>query len=129
MDRIRVLVVDDEEDFLKILQLNLEATEKYEVLTLLNPKKLIASIHRFKPQVILMELRMPGIGGIEACEMLNNDPLGRGIPIIVVSALEKDIDKNKAYKVGVVDYLVKPVEIDLVISKIEKAIRQKKIKR
>jgi len=91
-------------------------------------KELIATVHRFKPQVILMDLRMPGIGGIEACEMLNNDPLGRGIPIIVVSALEKDIDKNKAYKVGVVDYLVKPVEIDLVISKIEKVVRQKKIK-
>jgi len=128
MDKIRVLVIDDEVDFLKILQLNLEEAKKYEVFPLSNPKELIATVHRFKPQVILMDLRMPGIGGIEACEMLNNDPLGRGIPIIVVSALEKDIDKNKAYKVGVVDYLVKPVEIDLVISKIEKVVRQKKIK-
>lgn len=128
MDKIRVLVIDDEEDFLKILQLNLEEAKKYEVFPLSNAKELIATVHRFKPQVILMDLRMPGIGGIEACEMLNNDPLGRGIPIIVVSALGKDIDKNKAYKVGVVDYLVKPVEIDLVISKIEKVVRQKKIK-
>ena len=82
MDKIRVLVIDDEEDFLKILQLNLEEAKKYEVFPLSNAKELIATVHRFKPQVILMDLRMPGIGGIEACEMLNNDPLGRGIPIL-----------------------------------------------
>ena len=68
---------------------------------------------------------MPSIGGIEACEMLNKDSLAEKIPIIVVSALEKETDKLKAYKLGVVDYIVKPVEIDKLVAKIEEALSYK----
>jgi len=121
----RVMVVDDEEDFLKIIKLNLEETEKFTVFTLNNAKDLINQVHLFKPEVIILDLLMPGIGGLEALEMLNNDPLGQRIPVIVLSALDKDIDKLAAYKRGVVDYLVKPIEKKDLIAKIEKALENK----
>jgi two-component system alkaline phosphatase synthesis response regulator PhoP len=122
MKKSRVMIVDDELDFLKIVKLNLEATKKYEVLTLANAKNIIIEVHNFKPDIILLDLVMPVIGGIEVCEMLNKDPIGKDTPIIIVSALEKEQDKAKAYKEGVVDYLVKPIEKAALIAKIEKAL-------
>jgi len=121
----RILVIDDEKDFLKITKLNLEETGRFEVMALSNAKDMISWLHNFKPDVILLDLLMPEIGGMEACEMLNNDPIGKGVPIIILSALEKDSDKRSAYKKGVVDYLVKPIEKKDLIAKIEKALQYK----
>ena len=125
MEKIRILVVDDETDFLEITRMNLQGTGKYDVLTLSRANDIVDHIHHFKPQIILLDILMPGIGGIEACEMLNTDAMGKGIPIIILSALDKESDKLKAYKVGVVDYLIKPIEKNELINKIEKALRYK----
>lgn len=125
MEKRKVMIVDDEEDFLKITKLNLEETGKFEVLALSDAKETISMLKIFKPDIILLDILMPAIGGIEVCEMLNNDPIGRSTPIIVLSALEKTADKLKAYKVGVVDYLIKPIELDTLVAKIEKALRLK----
>ncbi|MFA5168990.1 MAG: response regulator [Candidatus Omnitrophota bacterium] len=125
MEKRRVLVVDDEENLRKLLKLNLEETGKFTVETLANVKDLIDMLHMFKPEVILLDLLMPGLGGLEACEMLNRDPFGQGVPIIILSSLAKDGDKRAAYGKGVVDYLVKPIEKDDLVAKIEKALLNK----
>ncbi|MFH1355137.1 MAG: response regulator [Candidatus Omnitrophota bacterium] len=122
MEKKKVIMIDDEEDFLRLTKLNLEETGKYEVLTLSSAKDLISVLHSFKPEIIILDLLMPKIGGIEACQMLNDDPAGQRIPLIILSALYKDIDKLKAYKLGVLDYIVKPVESDVLISRIEKVL-------
>jgi CheY-like chemotaxis protein len=57
--------------------------------------------------------------------MLNRDPQGKGVPIIILSALNKDVDKLRAFKAGVVDYLNKPIESSDLIGKIEKALQYK----
>ena len=126
MNKSRILVIDDEKDFVKITKLNLEESGEYEVKGLLSAKDFIPQVHSFKPDVILLDLLMPVIGGIEACQMLNNDPIGKGIPIIILSALDKKTDKIKAYKEGVVDYLVKPIDKKDLIAKIEKVLQLKK---
>lgn len=121
----KVLVVDDEVDFLRILKMNLEETNNYEVLTLSSANDIISQMRIFKPDIILLDILMPGIDGIETCEMLNNDPMGEHIPIIVLSALDKEMDKFKTFKVGVADYLGKPIKKEDLISKIEKHIQFK----
>jgi len=123
MDKKRIMVVDDEADFLTITKLNLEETDKFEVMTLSSGKDIIANVHNFIPDVILLDMLMPGHGGIDVCEMLNNDPLGSRVPVIIVSALSKYEDKHKAYKMGIVDYITKPVGRDELVAKIEKALR------
>lgn len=125
MGKRRVMVVDDEKDFLKVTELNLGQTGKYDVLTLSSAKDILSRVNSFKPDVILLDVLMPEISGIDACEMLNNDPAAKNIPIIIISALEKDKEQLKAYKVGVVDYIVKPAEISNIIAKIEKALASK----
>lgn len=125
MAKRKVMIVDDEKDFTKMLKLNLEETKNFEVLALNEGKNIISELEKFRPDIILLDLLMPNVGGIEACEMLNKHPLGAKVPIIILSALNKSVDMLKAYKVGVVDYLTKPVEIQDVILSIEKALKFK----
>ena len=124
--RIKVLVVDDEEDFLKITKINLEEGGEYEVVTLSSAKDIVSDVRSIMPDIILMDILMPSLGGIGACSLLNKDSQAQNIPIIVVSAADKDIYVNKAYREGVVNYLVKPIDKKDLISKIELALRYQK---
>ena len=117
------MVIDDEEDFLQITELNLEDTGEYEVLSLVKGDEVVMHLHHFRPDIILLDMLMPSVGGLDVCKMLNEDPLGMKTPIIILSALEKDIDKREAFKLGVVDYLTKPISKDGIITKIEKALQ------
>lgn len=121
----KIMIIDDEESFALFLKLRLEASGNYEVLAASEAKDIINRIHVFKPDVILLDLLMPGIGGLDVCDMLNNDPAGIEIPIIVVSGLDKNTDRIKAFKFGVTDYFVKPVDDTELIEAIEKAIKSK----
>jgi len=125
MEKKKILVVDDEESFLQMLKLNLEEAGPFEVTGLMNAKEILTTVHSFRPQVILLDLIMPTIGGLEVCEMLNNDPIGKTIPIIIVSALDKDVDKVKAFKLGVVGYLVKPIQTENVVALVNKSLEFK----
>lgn len=125
MEKKKVMVVDDEKDLLELTRITLESTGKFEVLALSEAKNIIQNLHDFKPDIILLDVRMPDIGGLDACKMLNNDPLGKNIPIIIVSILDSDKDKLNAYKVGVVDYAPKSIAKEDLVAKIEKALHYK----
>ncbi len=125
MAKKKILIVDDELDFLRIVKLNLEQSGKFEVLTLSSAHDFISHLHSFKPDLILLDMVMPGIGGIEACDMLNDDLLGQTLPVIVLSALDKDTDKLLAYKKGIMGYLTKPIEKDALIAKIESVLESR----
>ena len=125
MSKRKVLIVDDEVDFLRIVKLNLEDTGKFEVMILPRASEIISCLHSFKPEVILLDMVMPGIGGIEVCDMLNDDPLGRTVPIFILSALDKDKDKLLAFKKGIVGYLTKPIDRETLVATIEKALDSK----
>lgn len=128
MEKKRILVVDDEVNITSMIKTRLEYTGEYEVMTLSDAKDIVLEVRSFKPDCILLDLLMPEIGGIEICQMLNNDPLGITIPIIVISALDKNVDKIKAYKLGVVDYLTKPFEAQALLHAVEKALKSRQQK-
>lgn len=125
MEKKKVMVIDDEVDFLKITKINLEETGSYDVLASSSSKDIVSNVLNFKPDIILLDLLMPGVDGMDILKMLNENPLAKNIPVIILSALSKDADKLKAFKLGVVDYLVKPVEITALVAKIEKALQFK----
>lgn len=116
----KVLVIDDEVDLLKIIKLNLEETDSYEVSTLSSARDIVSQVRIFKPDIILLDILMPGFDGIETCQMLNKDPIGEHIPVIMLSALDKNVDKLKTFKAGATDCLVKPIKKEDLIRKIEK---------
>ncbi len=123
MGKKKILVIDNDESVRVLLKVKLEKTFRFSVLTLEDGKDVIAKVHTFKPDIILLDLIMPTLGGLEVCDMLNDDPFGKSIPIIILSCLYKDTDRIKAFKVGVVDYIEKPVQINEVIAGIEKALK------
>lgn len=125
MNKKKIMVIDDEESFLHLVKMNLEETNRYEVLTISDAAEAVSHLNKFRPDVILLDMIMPGVGGLDVCEMLNKDFMGKKTPIIMLSALDKDIDQLMAYKKGIVDYLTKPVDIDKLVRHIEKALEYK----
>ena len=121
----KILAIDDEKDFLKILKLNLEQTGNYEVITSSDVGDIVRLINSSRPDVILLDILMPGVTGFEVLDMIKSDHVGAGTPVIALSALENDPDKLTAYKKGVVGYLTKPISKEDVIRKIEKVIEAK----
>lgn len=124
MPKKRILVIDDQEEVLSLLKDSLWACD-FEVKVSKDSKDTLSLVKSFKPDLILLDLFMPDIGGFEICEILNDHPEIRGIPIIIISGLDDLVDVKKAYKLGVVDYLVKPFSIADLIKKVTKAIANK----
>ncbi|MBN1871792.1 MAG: response regulator [Candidatus Omnitrophica bacterium] len=128
MAKRKIMIVDDEKDFLDIVKLNLEHTGRYKVKTLSSSTGIIDKVKDFKPDLIIMDLLMPVLGGIEACLLLRKDPVARRVPVIVLSALEKEEDRKKADSVGAIDYIVKPINVSNLLERIDSAIKRKKRK-
>lgn len=113
----KILVVDDEEDFLSLVKYALE-DRGFEVITSTDAIDAGIRISKELPAVILMDIKMPGINGYQACEAIKRNPITKDIPIIVVSALSDESDMRKARNIGIVDYFSKPVNIEKLIHRI-----------
>lgn len=124
MAKKKVFVVDDQEDVLNLLNDSL-TSYGFEVIICKEPKKVLGQIKSLKPDLILLDLLMPDLGGFEICEILNNDPDTRGIPIIIISGFGDLVDIKKAYKLGAVAYFVKPFALSDLSKKIAEVIANK----
>lgn len=114
----KVLVVDDEESFLGLIKESLEM-RGIEVVTATSAIEAGLALADHKPDLVLMDVKMPGINGIQACEAIKRNPQTKDIPIIIISALSDDADKKKAFKAGVLEYFVKPIDIENLVNKIK----------
>ena len=114
----KILVVDDEEDFLSLIKYALEE-RGFDILASSSAIDAGIQISMHVPALILMDLKMPGINGFQACEAIKKNPATKDIPIIIVSALSDESDMRKARNIGIVDYFVKPVNIERLIQRIK----------
>lgn len=105
-----VMVVDDTQENLVLLATILQPAG-YKVMTLPNGAMAIEAARARLPDLILMDIMMPGMDGYEACGILKADPLTAAIPIIFISALSDPLDKLKAFQTGAVDYITKPFSV------------------
>lgn len=114
---IKVLVVDDDPDIVEILKYNLK-NSGYSVKSAGNGLEAIKKAKKFIPDIILMDVMMPEMSGIEACEEIKNiDQLSQAI-IIFLSARSEDYTQISAYDAGADDYISKPVKPKILIKKI-----------
>lgn len=116
-EKSNLLLVDDEEINLLLLSTILK-NKAYNILTSTNPKDTIRLAKEFEPDLILMDIRMPGMSGFEVCDALKKDPEVAQIPIIIVSSLIESDEKVKAFQLGAVDYITKPYQPDEVIARV-----------
>jgi adenylate cyclase len=112
-----ILIVDDTPGNLKLLSAAL-VQHGYEVRNAINGLLALSGAKTIRPDLILLDIMMPGINGYEVCERLKQDPQTQDIPVIFMSAIDGGVDKAKAFDVGGVDYVGKPFQIEEVLARI-----------
>jgi len=122
---ITILCVDDEPDILEILKYNL-SNEGYNVLTANDGLSAISKAKEIIPNLIIMDIMMPNMDGIEACEKLRADQKFNDTIIMFLTARGEDYSHVAAYEAGADDYVTKPVKPKVLVSKVKGLLRRLK---
>ncbi len=120
----RVLVVDDILANVRLLEAKLTA-EYFDVVTAMNGLDALEAIQRTKPDIILLDVMMPGIDGIEVCRRIKSDPTTQHIPVVMVTALDQPEDRVRGLEAGADDFLTKPVNDIALFCRIKSLVRLK----
>jgi CheY-like chemotaxis protein len=118
---VRILVVDDMPD-IRLLLVSILQKADYEVVEAADGTSVAEWVKNAEPDLIILDLMMPGMDGWETLELLKADPSSRDIPVIISSALSKDEDLDKARDLGAIDYVPKPWSAEDLLSRIRWAI-------
>ncbi|MEI6409566.1 MAG: response regulator transcription factor [Bacteroidota bacterium] len=119
----KILIVDDEPDILEFLQYNLRK-EGYEVVTAGDGKQAITTAEREKPNLILLDIMMPELDGVETCRALRGIKAFAETPIAFLTARDEDFSQIAALDVGGDDYITKPIKPRVLISRINALLRR-----
>ncbi len=123
MDKKKILIIDDEEGFTKLVKLNLEETGEYAVRVENNSNNAFMAAKEFKPDLILLDIMMPGMDGGDVASELKSDNTLKGIPVVFLTAIikEDEIDSQDG-SVGGHPFIAKPISVEELIKCIEKNI-------
>ena len=120
MNRKKILIVDDEEDFCFFVKMNLQKRGQYKVFTATSGMEGISLARRFKPDFIFLDIAMPKMDGGRVAEILLEDESTGSIPLVFVTAMiKKDEVVYRGGQIGGRDFLAKPVTPETLIKKIE----------
>ena len=119
----RVLVVDDESDVTELLQYRLEQ-EGYRVATLNDPLGFVVKVREFEPDLMLLDIMMPELSGIQLCRIVRADPSMKNIPVIFLSARGEVEDRIKGLEAGAEDYVSKPFNTNELLLRISKMLKR-----
>ncbi len=122
---IKILCVDDEPDILEILKYNL-SNEGYQISTAKDGKIAVKKAKETHPNLIIMDIMMPNMDGIEACEILRSDEAFNDTLIMFLTARGEDYSYVAAYEAGADDYVTKPVKPKILLSKVKGLLRRSK---
>jgi signal transduction histidine kinase len=121
-----ILIVDDTPDNLRFLS-SLLLNEGYNVRKATNGQMALTAVKTVPPDLILLDVNMPGMSGYEVCEHLKKDSQTSSVPVIFLSALDDVMDKVKAFQVGGADYITKPFKIEEVLARIQNQLTIKSL--
>ncbi len=122
---ITILLVDDEQDILEIVGYNLEQ-EGYKIITASDGKEAIAKAKKALPQLIIMDVMMPEMDGMEACENIRKIPELSNVIITFLTARSEDYSQVAGFDAGADDYITKPIKPKLLVSKVKALLRRLK---
>lgn len=122
---IKILLVDDNADILEIVGFNLEA-ENYQVFTAKNGKEAISIAKKETPNLVILDVMMPEMDGIETCENLRKIPVLNNTIITFLTARGEDYSQVAGFDVGADDYITKPIKPKLLVSKVKALLRRVK---
>ncbi len=122
---IKILLVDDEQDILEIVGFNLQQ-EGYQIVTATNGREAVAVAKKEIPQLIIMDVMMPEMDGMEACEAIRKIPELSNVIITFLTARSEDYSQVAGFDAGADDYIAKPIKPKLLVSKVKALLRRLK---
>ena len=120
---INILLVDDEPDIIEILRYNL-SQEGYNVITSKDGQSAINKTEKYHPHLIIMDVMMPNMDGIEACSIIRKNPKFNDTIIMFLTARGEDYSHVAAYDAGADDYVTKPIKPKVLLSKVKGLLRR-----
>lgn len=123
MTRKKILIADDEKDIVELIAYNLER-EGYAVVKAFDGQKALDAIDAEKPDLVVLDLMMPEISGMEVCRMVRRQAATVALPIIMLTAKSDPVDKILGLEVGADDYLTKPFHVRELIARIRAVLRR-----
>ena len=124
MDRQSVLVVEDEEDIMEVIRFNLEK-EGYEVHQALSGEKALQVIENNLPSLVLLDLMLPGINGLDLCRIFKQNDRTKAIPVIMLTAKSEDADIVAGLEMGAEDYITKPFSPRVLLARVRTVLRRR----
>lgn len=120
----KVLYIEDNRDNMLVMEILLNRSLGLSILRAENAEDGLAICRNNPPQAILMDIRLPGMGGIEAIKRLKDSPDTRDIPIIAVSADAMQGDIREVMNAGAFEYITKPFDLDEVVASLTRALKE-----
>jgi len=125
MPKEKILVVDDEEDILELVRYNL-AKEGYRVSCVTSGEQALKEAKEGAPDLILLDLMLPGLDGLDVCRRLKSDHVTSVIPIIMLTAKGEDADIVTGLELGAEDYVTKPFSPRVLLARLKACLRRKR---
>jgi two-component system alkaline phosphatase synthesis response regulator PhoP len=124
MSKATILVVDDEADIQELVRLNL-AREGYDVLTCGTGEKALEIAGHKQPALVILDLMLPGIDGLEVCKRLKSDSKTKSIPVVMLTAKGEEVDIVTGLELGADDYMTKPFSGKVLTARVRRILRRK----
>ena len=124
MAKQKILAVDDEEDILELLRFNL-TKEGFAVVCAASGEEGLKTAHSQRPDLILLDLMLPGMDGLEVARRLKKEEATKDIPVIMVTAKGEEADIVTGLEVGAEDYITKPFSRKVLIARVRAVLRRK----
>jgi len=122
-DQVKILVADDDDDILEFIRYNLEK-EGYKVITALDGKEAIKKAEKHRPNLIILDIMMPEMDGVEVCRHLRTKPIFQSTVITFLTARSEDFTQIAALDVGGDDFINKPIRPGVLVSRINALLRR-----
>ena len=124
MSREQILVVDDEEDILELVRFNL-SKEGYQVLCAATGEEAVEITRSELPDLMVLDLMLPGMDGLEVTKFLKNNPETQNIPIVMLTAKGEESDVVTGLELGADDYVTKPFSPRILLARVKAVLRRK----
>lgn len=118
-----ILAIEDEDDILEVIEFNLDR-EGYDVLTSKNGQEGLEMVEEEDPDLVLLDLMLPDLDGIEICKQIRNNPETKGIPVIMVTAKDTESEVILGLGVGADDYVTKPFNPKELVARVKAVLRR-----
>ncbi len=120
----RILIADDEKDIVELIAFNLEK-EGFPVLKAYDGETALEIVRNGRPDLLLLDLMLPGIPGLDLCRILRKDPRTASLPIIMVTAKGEEMDRVLGLEMGADDYVTKPFSVRELAARVRAVLRRK----